>query len=285
MSGFLAFLLFSAVLAVGGFFLKKKEADSTPMKRSQEAFKQVGHMWDSSDVEKRAKLLGNIEGLEDDRMFLAIVHAPWAQLPESTRIKLFELWCRRDVESHRVEIAAKGIGQVIATMRFSEAHFDSSFGAQEHNENWSRERALGIWYGLGKICLLVSLGNLQRLKREYYETADNVGTSVLLSNWKMSDATREHYERFVNHRLPLFLQMYLKVDSKEQLTLFFDVIVSEMMGQEATISADDFAQGLLALLLKGWRVNPHPIAAVSVSSWFCEVVGAVKEYDKLLPVV
>jgi len=131
MSGFLVFLLFSAVLAVGGFFLKKTEADSTPMKRSQDAFKQVGHTWDSSDVEKRAKLLGNIEGLEDDRVFLAIVHAPWSQLPESTRVRLFEIWCKRDVENHRVEIAAKGIGEAISTMRFSEAHFDSIFGNQE----------------------------------------------------------------------------------------------------------------------------------------------------------
>ena len=285
MSGFFVFVLFTAVMAVGGLFLKKKEVDSTPMKRSQEAFKQVGHTWDSSDVEKRTKLLGSIEGLEDDRVFLAIVHAPWSQLPESTRVRLFEIWCKRDVENHRVEIAAKGIGEAISTMRFSEAHFDSIFGNQEYDEHWSRERALGIWYGLGKICLLVSLGGLQRLKREYYETADDIGTGVLLSNWRMSDTTRGYYENFVNHRLPLFLQMYLKVDSKEKLRLFFDVLVSEMMGQEATISADDFAQGLLALLLKGWTIDPNPIEVASVSRGFCEVLEATRGYDKVLPLV
>jgi hypothetical protein len=56
---------------------------------STEAMVKRGHIaWDNADVELRTLLLKNVMDIEDDRLFLAYVHAAWGQIPESVQLKI-----------------------------------------------------------------------------------------------------------------------------------------------------------------------------------------------------
>src|SRR5208337_753078 len=114
---------------------------------------------DSADVAKRTEMLEAAVEIENDRMFLALVHAPWSQLPESTRLKIAEALIKRDSEISLVETAARHIGETIAVC-YSEFEFDVLFGKLVFDEGWTREHALGVWYGLGRFCLFTSIGAL-----------------------------------------------------------------------------------------------------------------------------
>ena len=264
-----------------GIFGSRNSSRQTSISSTEEAVKQVSRMWDSSDVEKRAKLLGNIKGMEDDRLFLAIVQAPWSQLPGSTQVKIFELWAKRDAEEHFVKTAGKYIGELISES-YSETEFDALFHNHKYPDNWSRDRALSVWYGLGRFCFFISVGQLNRLREQDYEIAVNAGDRSLLSKWNMSDFTRRNYETFGAQKIPLLLPIYRQIDDNEKLNVFFLILMSEMMGNETNISTDDFSQGLLALQLN--RIDIDPTILSRVSAMFYRVVEATQLFDKMLPI-
>ena len=266
-----------------GLFGSKNSTRRNSYAALEEAVENAGRVWDTADVEKRVELLEKAKRIEDDRMFLAFVHVPWSQLPESTRLGIFEVLAKRDTEDHFVKTAARHMGGNVADS-YSEAEFDALFGNQEYDENWSRERALGVWYGLGRFCLFISIGQLQRLRERDYETAVNAGEDGLLSRWKMSDATRKSYERFGALKIPLILQMYREIDDREKLRLFFLVVMSEMLGHETTVSTDDFSGGYLALVLRGVRMDVELTILSRVSSMFGRVKEAAQVFDKMLPI-
>ena len=61
---------------------------SNPHARAEALVKHAHSVWDKADVELRTLLLRNVKDFEDDRLFLAYVHAPWAQLPDDFRLHL-----------------------------------------------------------------------------------------------------------------------------------------------------------------------------------------------------
>lgn len=61
---------------------------SNPHARAEALVKHAHSVWDKADVELRTLLLRNVKDFEDDRLFLAYVNAPWAQLPDNFRLNL-----------------------------------------------------------------------------------------------------------------------------------------------------------------------------------------------------
>ncbi len=266
-----------------GLFGSKSPTRQNPYATAEAAVKNTGRVWDSADVEKRAKLLEGTIDIENDRMFLAFVNAPWSQLPESTRLKLSETLIKRDTEEYFVRTATKHMGEIVADS-YSEAEFDALFGPQKYDEKWSREHALGIWYGLGRFCLFISIGQLQRLREQDFETAVSAGDNGLLGKWKMSDSTRKTYGEFSALKIPPILQIYRQIDGPDERLLFFLMVVSEIQGNEINVSLDDFSKGCLELLLRGLRIDVDPIVLSKLSSMFSKVLEAVQLFDKMLPI-
>lgn len=266
-----------------GLFGSKSPTRQNPYAAVEAAVKNTGRVWDSADVEKRTKLLEGTIEIENDRMFLAVVNAPWSQLPESTRLKLCEVLTKRDTEEYFVKTATKHMGEIVADS-YSEAEFDALFGAQKYDEKWSREHALGIWYGLGRFCLFISIGQLQRLREQDFEIAVNAGDSGLLGKWKMSDPTRKTYGEFSALKIPLILQIYRQIRGADERRLLFLMLMSEMQGNGINVSVDDFSKGCLELLLRGLRIDVDPIVLSRVSSMFSKVVEATQLFDKMLPI-
>jgi hypothetical protein len=77
MSGFIGFLVFLALIVVAGYFKAKKEANSTPLKRS---LKRAASLWNQADPKHRAMMLASIGILEHSPSFAVYLNSTWAQL-------------------------------------------------------------------------------------------------------------------------------------------------------------------------------------------------------------
>jgi hypothetical protein len=267
---------------VFGLFGSGGSSRRNPHAAVEDAVKHAHRVWDSADVETRAKLLEKAIEIREDRMFLALVNATWTQLPEPTRLKITGVLIKRDSELSFVKTAARHMGEIVGDS-YSLAEFDAMFGNQKYDARWSRECALGVWFGLGRFCLFISIGQLSRLKEQDFDAAINAGQSGLLSKWTMSEVTRNTYERFGADKIPLMLPMYRLINDNGQLRLFFTVLISDILGSNSNVSVDDFSNGFLALALRGVRMDVDPSVLSRVSTMFGAVGNAVQEFDKMLP--
>jgi hypothetical protein len=77
MSGFLGFVVFLAVIFVAGYYMAKKEANSTPLKRS---FNRAALLWNQADPKHRAMMLESIGVFEHSPAFAVYLASTWAQL-------------------------------------------------------------------------------------------------------------------------------------------------------------------------------------------------------------
>lgn len=249
----------------------------------EETVRRASCVWNSADVERRAKLLESVVEIENDRMFLVFVQAQWSQLPESTRLKIAEVLMKRDAESSLVKLAAGHIGEVIA-VSYSESKFDVLFGKAVFDEGWTREHALGVWYGLGRFCLFTSIGALSRLKEKDYDTALSAGQGSLINKWRMSDVARNSYEGFGKLRIPVMMQMYELTGDDLHDALFFLAVVAAVLGNDSGFSFDHFSQGRIAPGLMGAKDAISSTLLVSVSNMLGEVQRAVQAFDEILPI-
>jgi len=77
MGGFIGFVVFLALIAVAGYFKAKKEANSTPLKRS---LNRAASLWNQADPKHRAMMLASIGILEHSPSFAVYLNSTWAQL-------------------------------------------------------------------------------------------------------------------------------------------------------------------------------------------------------------
>lgn len=77
MTGFLIFVAFIALTLVGGYFKAKKEANSTPLKRS---FNRAASLWNKADPKHRAMMLASVGVFEHTPSFSVYLASTWNQL-------------------------------------------------------------------------------------------------------------------------------------------------------------------------------------------------------------
>jgi hypothetical protein len=77
MSGFLVFVVFLALILVGGYFKAKREANSTPLKRS---FNRAASLWNQADPKHRAMMLASVGVFEHTPSFSVYEASTWARL-------------------------------------------------------------------------------------------------------------------------------------------------------------------------------------------------------------
>jgi hypothetical protein len=115
-------------------FLNFKSVSDRKAEAGVEATFRHGHtVWDSADVERRTSLLRRVIDIQDDRLFLAYVHAPWSQIPNEIQVKL-ALAVMAQEETHALTIKMDRIsalghkaGETVAR-RFSAEQFSEFFG-------------------------------------------------------------------------------------------------------------------------------------------------------------
>lgn len=77
MSGVLLFVIFFALILLGGYFKAKREANSTPLKRS---FNRAASLWNHADPKHRAMMLASIGVFEHSPSFAVYLASTWSQL-------------------------------------------------------------------------------------------------------------------------------------------------------------------------------------------------------------
>lgn len=85
MGGFLGFLVFLAVILIAGYFKAKKDANSTPLKRS---LNRAALLWNQADPKHRAMMLESIGVFEHSQSFAVYLASTWAQLDLNMRALL-----------------------------------------------------------------------------------------------------------------------------------------------------------------------------------------------------
>lgn len=146
-----------------GFLNPKAVSQRKAVAGAEAMVRHAKSVWDSSDLERRTLLLKRSIDIQDDKLFLAYVHAPWSQMPNGVQIKL-ALAVAAQEETHalttkmdRVSALGGKAGETLAN-GFSIEQFSEFFGQKPLAANWNSEEALGIWYALGRFCFLVTIG-------------------------------------------------------------------------------------------------------------------------------
>ena len=102
-------------------FLGSKEASQRKSEAAVVAsVKRAQNVWDYADLDSRTSLLKKVINTQDDRLFLAYVHAAWSQIPYSDQMKLVMEIMRLDGNDGLVKIMAnRGIYLTPPTPRCS----------------------------------------------------------------------------------------------------------------------------------------------------------------------
>ena len=122
--------------------------------------KRAQGMWDYANLSKRTLLLRGIIDTQDDRLFLAYVHAPWLQIPYGDRMKLTMEVMRLDGN----ERLSRRAGEIVAGT-FAADTFQSLFGEKPLAASWTSDDALGVWHSLGRFCFLISIGSITGFRK------------------------------------------------------------------------------------------------------------------------
>ena len=77
MSGFFVFVIVLALILIGGYFKAKREANSTPLRRS---FNRAASNWNQADPKHRARMLESVGVFEHSPSFAVYLTSTWAQL-------------------------------------------------------------------------------------------------------------------------------------------------------------------------------------------------------------
>lgn len=235
--------------------------------------KRAQGMWDYADLSKRTSLLRNVIDTQDDRVFLAYVHAPWSQIPYDNRMKL-TMEVRRIDGNERL---ARRAGEIVAGI-FSAETFQSLFGEKPLAANWTSDDALGVWHSLGRFCFLISIGSITGFQKHEVDFVIEAGQASMMSVWKMPKPVLFNFERFNGDRLASVFATYTSLSTAEMYSTFFRFFVSEILGNHVSFTPEDVSASGLEQILKGQLVDLDPFLSTKVSSAFTNLQVQIRDY-------
>jgi hypothetical protein len=254
-------------------FLGSKEASQRKSEAAVVAsVKCAQNVWDYADLDSRTSLLKKVINTQDDRLFLAYVHAAWSQIPYSDQMKLVMEIMRLDGNDGLVKIMAK-----MVTNCFSAETFDLAFSQKPLAANWTFEDALAIWYCLGQFCFLVAVESVFGLPEADGLRVVDLGQKELMKSWNMSEPTFKRFWCFNESKLSSMFSLYQSLTDGEMFRRFFALVVSEITGHDVSFSADVFSGGLLVQILDGNEIDMDPLLHNKISSLFATVKNGVRE--------
>jgi hypothetical protein len=233
--------------------------------------KLTHNVWDSADLIKRTSLLGRTINPQDDRLFLAYVHAPWTQIPYDDQMKLVMEVMRHDGNNGLIKIMAKMVANC-----FSAESFNLAFSQKPLAANWTFEDALAIWYCLGRFCFQVAVGSIPLPEADALNVVD-VGAKELMRIWNMPERTFKRFRQFNETKLSSMFSLYTSLNDEEMFARFFALIVSEITGHDVSFSVDDFSAGLFIQILDGKEIDMDPFLHNKIYSLFVLVKNGVCE--------
>lgn len=172
------------------------------------------------------------------------------------------------------EKIAENIGAVFSSARFTEL-----FGDYTLPERWSLGDALGVWYSLGNLALVIAAWRF-RDQTKAFRIIDH-GRSVLLKQWGISGKTRDRFISFVNEAEGSAVKSYIKCKTGKDLELFFDRYISCILGKPVEFSE----RALLEDILQGIHYGQgDTILTATVCDLFVNTCNASLESLKNAPI-
>jgi hypothetical protein len=86
------------------------------------------------------------------------------------------------------ERIANRVGEMLAR-GFSAENFNILFDQKTFVADWTFDDALGIWYCVGRLCFLISIGSMMGLPEADATNVIELGQKALMKTWKMSAPT------------------------------------------------------------------------------------------------
>lgn len=265
-------------------FLNPKAATQRKAQAGAEAMvRHTKSVWDLADLERRVSLLKRSLQIQDDKLLLAYVHAPWSQIPNGVQVKLALAVTAQEettalaIKMDRVSALGHKAGE-IAAQGFSTEQFSQFFGQKTLAANWNSEKALGIWYALGRFCFLISIGSLGSVQDADMNSLIVSGQEALMATWGMPEPTLRPFEGFNGTKLADAYSVYKAINNGEMFGRFFALFVSEILGNNVSFSSNDFSDGTLGQLLRGEGMEIDPFLANEVSSMFFKTKKTIHEF-------
>jgi hypothetical protein len=173
---------------------------------------------------------------------------------------------------HVAEMAAERIGAV-----FSAAHFAELFGEETFPAGWSLSDALGVWYSLGNLALVIAVWSVSDWdQRKRFRIIDH-GRLALIKQCGISGSTRDRLMTFINETEGSAIASYKRwVDSyrnksEKYSPIFFTRYVSCILGNPVEFSQREYLEDIL----KGVHYGPGKMA---LDTAVCGMLGtAVSE--------
>ena len=256
------------------FGFGSKAAEQRKSQASAEArVKRANSVWDYADLSKRTSMLRNVIDTQDDRTFLAYVHAPWSQIPYGDRMKLTLEVMRVDGN----ERLSRKAGEIVAGT-FAADTFQSLFGDKPLAANWTADDALGVWHSLGRFCFLISIGSITGFRKHEVDFVIEAGQASMMSVWKMAKPVLFSFERFNGDRLASAFATYTSLTTAEMHNTFFSFFVSEILGNHVSFTPEDVSASGLEQILKGQLIDLDPFLSTKVSSAFTHLQVQIRDY-------
>jgi len=251
-----------------------KSAEQRKSEASAEArVKRAHSVWDYADLSKRTSLLRNVIDTQDDRIFLAYVHAPWSQIPYGDQMKLALEVMKLDGN----ERLSRRAGEIVAGI-FSAETFHGLFNDRPLAANWTSDDALGVWHSLGRFCFLISIGSIQGFQKHEVDFVIDAGQASMMNVWKMPKPVLSSFERFNGDRLASVFDTYTSLSSAEMYSTFFRFFVSEILGNPVSFTSDDVSASYGVQMLKGQVIDMDPFLPNKVSSAFMQLQDQIRDY-------
>jgi len=260
------------IILMFGFMGSKAAAQRKSEAAAMASVKRAQYVWDYADLSKRTSLLKRVINAQDDRLFLAYVHATWPQIPYSDRMKLVLEVMRREGNERTVNRA----GEMVAKC-FSAETFNLLFGQRPYGANWTLNDALGIWHSLGCFCFLISIGSLIGLPEADEGYVVGLGQKALMKTWNMPAPALKRFELFNATKLPSAISIYTPISDSETFGRFISLFISEITGKDVSFSPNELSSSMLERLLQGQETDIDPFLHNKVASLFATVKSGVRE--------
>ena len=185
---------------------------------------------------------------------------------------------RSSASAHRPEggtptnNAADAVAQLIAST-FSYAYFENCFDGIALPDGWSKDDALGVWYSLGNLALVVAAWSNH--KGDSARAIEVIGSvrSDLLNRWNMSSTSSNRLLAFANRTEAESFRAFHSCTNGAQLASFFGRYVSNILGSPVALTShssfEDELQGIVF-------AECDPILVAALADRFVETVASAK---------
>jgi len=95
--------------------------------------------------------------------------------------------------------------------------------------------------------------------------------------WNMPEPTFKRFSQFNDTKLSSMFSLYTSLNDAEMFGRFFDLVVSEITGNDVSFSIDDFSGGIIVQLLAGKMIDMDPFLHSKIYSHFVTVKNGVCE--------